>query len=355
MISVASIQSTETKQSSSIPNYRKVVRQALPESFFKTDYTPLWWIPFHLAIIGLGIWLLKSHFHPLSALPIALVIGHSFGCLGFIAHDIAHGGTIKSIPLRDLLSGIAFSPFAIGPMLWRKWHNGEHHTHTQVQGVDPDHLFTMEHYERSPILQFLYRLHPVLRNLVIFGSFTYRMSQQMMRMFFAYMFARNITVAERLTIFFQLVLPVAFWAGGTLALGSQVFWWGYFFPLLVGNALVIAYIATNHFLNPLADERDVLATSLSVTLPKWLGWLDALHSHFGAHVAHHLFPQASPRFGRQIDEKIKELFPDRYHEMPLTLALKLLWDTPWVYEGKTVLKDPQSGKSSGTLGHGLEH
>jgi fatty acid desaturase len=157
-----------------------------------------------------------------------------------------------------------------------------------------------------------------------------------------------------MAIFLQLVIPIAVWVGGTLALGSHVFWWGYFVPLLVGNALVIGYIATNHFLNPLADERDVLATSLSVTLPKWLSWLDSLHSYFGAHVAHHLFPQASPRYGRQIDAKIRELFPDRYHEMPITRALKLLWDTPWVYEGKTALKDPQTGKASGTLGHGLE-
>src|SRR6185503_6323078 len=136
---------------------------------------------------------------------------------------------------------------------------------------------------------------------------------------------------QRVVLVVQQILPIAVWIAFTLHFGTQVLLWGYLIPMLVANAIAISYIATNHFLNPLADERDVLATSLSVTLPKPLAFLDAWHSHFGAHVAHHLFPQAPARYGRAIEAKVQELYPDRFHVMPMMTALAMLWKTPWIY------------------------
>jgi fatty acid desaturase len=328
----------------------------LPDAVFQPDYGFLWWIPFHLSVIGLGLWLLTAHFSWWAAPLISILIGHAFACLGFIGHAIGHGQSLKKqVWLREFLTGLSFSPFAIGPYLWRRWHNAEHHGHTQVAGVDPDHLFTLEAYENSGILRGLYRrLRPWSRNLVIFSSFSFRMSQQTMRMMTTYLKSPKSTVRDRLTILVQFLIPVVFWAGGTLWLGTRVFWFGYFMPLLVGNAIVISYIATNHFLNPLADESDVLETSLSVTLPKAIRWLDPLHSYFGAHVSHHLFPQAPPKHARLIEAKLAELYPDRYHCMSWPAALRKLAATPWVYEDRTTLIDPQTEQRSGTLGHGLE-
>lgn len=343
-----------TKPERSIPNYRNAVKKALPAHVFQPDYANLVWFPIHFAIIAGGYFVLLNHFNWLSAPLVALVVGHTFGCMGFLAHDICHGGSIKRLWVRDLLSGVAFSPFWIGPYLWRRWHNADHHNNTNIEGVDPDHLFTIEDYKHNPVLRFLYRISPLARNLVIFSSFAYRMSQQMLRMFFTYMRSPKSSGGDRFTLVWQLLLPIVFWVGLTWALGSAVFWWGYVAPLLVANALVISYIATNHFLNPLADENDVLATSLTVTLPKWLSWLEPWHQGFGAHVAHHLFPQASARHGRMIESKVAELFPDRYHSMPITRALRLLWNTPWIYEDKTTLIDPHRDLRSGTLGHGLD-
>lgn len=341
-------------QASNVPNYRKELKRSLPAEVFAADYGNLLWLPVHTALIAGLYWLLATGYSIVWAPFATIAIGHSMGCMGFVAHDIAHGGTVRKLWLRDLLAGWGFSPLWISPLLWRKWHNSDHHNNTQIKGVDPDHLFTIEDYKHNPVLKFLYRLSPLLRNLVIFGSFTFRMTQQTMRMLIVYLRDPETDGRDKAIMLSQTLLQAGLWFGVSAWLGWPVLVWGYVVPLLVLNAMVIAYIATNHFLNPLADESDVLATSLSVTLPGPLKVLDPLHQYFGAHVAHHLFPQAAGKHARTIERKVAELWPDRFHTMPITRALKLLWDTPWVYEDNATLIDPHRGERSPTLGHGLE-
>lgn len=337
----------------SIPNYRQQIRKAVPEKFIKPHAGNLLWFPVHFAIIAASLWALTTNFSWWLGPILSLVIGHSFACLGFVAHEICHGSSIRSPFWRDVFGAAGFSAFGIGPYLWKRWHNVDHHNNTNVEGVDPDHLFTIEDYKHNPVLRGLYRLSPLLRNIVVFSSFGYRMTQHSTNMLVTYLKSPKSTLRNRVTLIVQSVLPLAAWIAVTLSLGTQVFWWGFFLPHLIANAIAISYIATNHFLNPLADERDVLATSLTVTLPPVLKWLDPWHSYFGAHVAHHLFPGASSRHARKIEAKVAELFPNDYHSMPLFTALKLLWKTPWVYEDKETLIDPRREVRSKTLGRGL--
>lgn len=341
-------------ESPSIPRYRQILKQQLPEKYLKPDNRNLLWFFPHAAVIGVGLWLLTSHFSWWTAGIISLVIGHTFGCLGFLAHEICHGGPVKNKKLRHFLAALGFSPFGIGPYVWSRWHNSTHHSHTQSIEFDPDRLFTMEEYKNNKILKALYKLHPVARNTVVFAFFTLMMSQHNIVMVWTYMRSPESTRRDKATMMFQFILPKVLWIGVTAFFGWKVLLFGYVIPLLAGNALVISYISTNHFLNPLADHDDVLASSLSVTLPKWLGWLDVLHSRFGAHVSHHLFPQAPTRYTRKIEEHIQELWPDRFHVMPLTRALKLLFQTNWVYDDTgTALIDPPRDVAIPTLGHGL--
>jgi len=337
-----------------LPRYRQILRRELPEHYFKPDNWHLFWLVFHVAIIAVGLWLMTVHFSWWTAPFLGLIIGHSVGCAGFIAHETCHGGAIKNRKLRHLLAGFAFSPFGIGPYLWSRWHNAEHHGNTQHSELDPDRLFLIEEYKNNPVLKALYRISPLARNLVIFGFFTLMMSQHNITMVIAYLRDPKSTARERAVILFQFILPKTAWIVGTALMGWPVLLMGYVMPLMVGNALVISYISTNHFLNPLADESDVLATSLSVTYPRWLGWLDVLHCRFGAHVAHHLFPQVPSRYARKIERHIERLWPERFHAMPFRRALGLLWRTPWVYstDGRTLV-DPERGATFPTLGNGL--
>lgn len=337
-----------------LPRYRQILKSEVPAHYLKPDnYHLLWFIP-HIAIITGCFWVMDAYFRWWLAPILGLIVGHSFGCLGFVAHEICHGGAIKNRKLRHLLAGIAFSPFGIGPHLWSRWHNAEHHGHTQHPDLDPDRLFMVDEYRENVVLKWLYKRSPLARNLVIFGFFSLMMTQHNITVMLRYLKDPKVSGKERAVIVFQFVAPKAFWIGLTLMLGWQVLLMGYVLPLLVGNALVISYIATNHFLNPLADESDVLATSLSVTLPKWLGWLDAMHCRFGAHVSHHLFPHAPARHGRKIEKHIQRLWPERFHVMPFGKALKLLWNTPWVYaEDGIDLIDPRKNVRTPTLGNGL--
>ena len=100
---------------SQIPNYRNQVKKAMPSNILEPDYGNLAWFLVHGALISIGYYLLVKHFSWWIAPVVSLVIGHSFACMGFLAHDICHGGTIKKLWIRDLLAGLGFSPLAIGP------------------------------------------------------------------------------------------------------------------------------------------------------------------------------------------------------------------------------------------------
>ena len=92
-------------------------------------------------------------------------------------------------------------------------------------------------------------------------------------------------------------------------------------PLVVANSLIMSYIATNHFLNPLTEINDPLANTLSVTSPRWL---EKLHLQFGYHVEHHLFPTLSGRHAPVVRDVLIRLYGDRYLTMPHVRALRLL-------------------------------
>jgi len=241
---------------------------------------------------------------------------------------------------------------AIGPYLWRRWHNSDHHNNTQVEGVDPDHLFTIEDYKQNPVLRWLYRISPLLRNIIIFSSFGYRMTQQMIRMVITYLRSKKSTNGQRVLIVAQLVVPLVFWIGGSLALGTQVLFWGYFIPVLIGNAVVISYIATNHFLNPLADDRDVLATSLSVTLPRPLRWLD--RGINGSALTSHTTCTSGARQIREVDRsQSRGVVPGPVHTMSDHHRGSSCFGKRRGIRKQNDARRSPSRVRAGTLGHGL--
>ena len=112
----------------------------------------------------------------------------------------------------------------------------------------------------------------------------------------------------------------------------------------------MCYISTNHRLNPLVPVNDPLANSLTVTVPKWM---DILHFNFSYHTEHHLFPGINPKYYGLVKKEILRLYPERYHEMPLIDALKLLWSTPRIYYNGDKLIDPNKKKIYNSLESGL--
>lgn len=279
----------------------------------------------------------------------AAVIGTGFAGLGFIAHEILHGTVVRHAGLRDFLGAIGFAQFLLGPKLWRKWHNMEHHAHTQEEDHDPDAWKTMERLWEYPLLRWVYCLPPGFRALVNFTSFTLFFSvhsQLMLKKFYG-----GFRSHEKVIVLLQLLWPIALWGALLLWMGPAKWLFAYVIPLMIANFVVISYISTNHQLNPLTDVNDPLATSLSVTVPRWV---DVLHLNFSHHTEHHLFPGMNPKWAPLVKAQAMRLWPDKYHEMPMRTALATLWRTPRVYVEPASLGDPHRKVGFGSLGHGLD-
>lgn len=244
---------------------------------------------------------------------------------------------------------MAFWPLCTGPRLWRKWHNIEHHQHTQHEEKDPDSWLTSDQLEQKPFLRLIYRLPFFVRASAAFASLTFTFSMHSLRMFKIYI--KEFNPKKQPAVWMQLILPWISWLLLLIWLGPVKWFFAFLLPLLIANFIVMAYISTNHRLNPLVEVNDPLANSLTVTVPKWV---DVLHFNFSYHTEHHLFPGMSPKHYPLVKQHIKEMWPERYYEMPMSKALAALWKTPRIYHEKEELLDPNASHLYGSLGNGLD-
>jgi fatty acid desaturase len=142
---------------------------------------------------------------------------------------------------------------------------------------------------------------------------------------------------------------LALWIGVLLLVGAWSFLFIYVLPVLVANAVVMSYIATNHFLNSLSSVNDPLTNSLSVRGPRWL---ETLHLHFGYHVEHHVFPTVSGRHAPAVRDALIRLHGDRYLSLPHARALRLLYARPQLHATYDALIDPLTKMTFNTLAPG---
>ncbi len=329
--------------------YARALKRHLPRSVFDPVPTRLWWLLPNLLTIILGALAIALTSWPLWAkLPISGLIGLSFAGLGFLAHEVLHGSVVRTPWLRDAIGGLCFAPFGVSPRLWRRWHNVEHHGHTQHPDLDPDAFDTLESYSGHVGIRLLSGTPPVVRSALYFASFSFWFSLHallILRRFRTHLKARDRTVA-----YLQTLAPYLLWLGVALLVGWPHFLLIYLIPVLIGNFVVIAYIATNHGLNPMTQTNDPLANSLSIINPRWL---DFLHLNFSHHVEHHVLPGVNPLHGPMVKAVLKRLYPERYHELPWGAALRALWSTPRFYGSDRVSFVSPEGLISGSLGHGL--
>lgn len=329
--------------------YAQELRRRLPAHYFQpVPHRALWVIPYAAVVVAGTIAIVAGDLPLLARIGVSLVIGMAFGSLGFLGHEILHGGVLRWTWARDLLGGFCMLPAAIAPMLWRRWHNVEHHGNTQLQGEDPDVSATLEQYHQRPALRILYRLVPV-KSILFFAVLSVWLSFHAVIVLVQTL--PRLGRRARLRLGIETMIPLLLWIGLAIGLGWRHFPFFYVIPVLIGNFVLMAYIATNHMLNPLLEDDDPLAGSLTVTVPKVL---DILHSNFSHHTEHHIFPAMSTKYVPHVKRLLQELWPDRYHVMPLWQALLTLWRTPRLYLDNVRLVDPHSGTTYGVLGHGLD-
>jgi fatty acid desaturase len=335
----------------SVQRYAREVRQHLPASVFRPAPGRLLGLPVHLAVIagGAAIVVLGAPRWYI-ALACAVVAGHSWGCLGFLAHEAMHHAVVRNRALEKLVGYAGFAIYGLSPTLWVAWHNQAHHGNTGKPVADPDGFGTLRFWEKSRVVRALEAFAPGSGRLrsALFLFLWFSVHSLLVLVFHS---ERNDYYARvsRRTVYAESAAMLAFWAGVLALVGPWCFLFVYVVPVLVANAMIMSYIATNHFLNPLTETNDPLANTLSVTAPRWL---ERLHLQFGYHVEHHLFPTVSGRHGPAVRDVLRRLYGDRYLTMPHTRALRLLYTRPKIHDTHDTLVDPRTLATFRTLAPG---
>jgi fatty acid desaturase len=331
-----------------LASYVRALRQELPEESFRPARSRALLVPLHVGLIAIATIAIAGAWVPLPIqLVLSVIIGLSFSGLAFVGHEALHGAVVRGRRARQVLGWFGFLPFMFSPKLWDAWHGKIHHANTNRPGDDPDGYPTLAEYHGSRRVRvFIHwfalggrRWRGALSLVLGFsvqGAITLAFAVKR-----GYMTRRawRIAIAET-------ALAVAVWATVAALVGLVPFLLVYVVPLLIGNAVVMAFILTNHSLSPLTEVNDPLISGLSVTVPRWVQWATL---HFGLHVEHHLFPAMSSRHAPRVQRLLRARWPERYQSMSLWRALLALHRTSRVYKDAITLVDPTTGAEYRTL------
>lgn len=332
-------------------HYARVLRPQLPAAVFEPAWQRLAWLPVHLGvIIALGAYIVVAQPPWYLALLAAIVAGHSWTCLAFLAHETLHHAITANRVVERLVGYCGLLIFCLSPTLWVAWHNQAHHGNTANPARDPDTMGTLASWHADASDRAVVRAAPGSGSLwsVAFPFFTF--SVHSLVVLFVHAPRHNYWArVSRRAVYAETAAMVAFWIAVYLLVGPWNFLFLYGVPLLVANAVAMSYVATNHFLSSLTATNDPLVNSLTVTAPRWIEWL---HLGFGYHVEHHLFPTVSARHAHALREAIVREYGDRYLALPHTRALRLLYTRPKAHDTADTLVDPHSGATYRTLAPG---
>jgi fatty acid desaturase len=127
----------------SVQAYARSLRPELPAYVFDKAPGRLFWLPAHLAVIAAAACIVLRGAPASLALLCAVIAGHSWGCLGLLAHETLHHAVTRRRWVESVVGCIGFAPYCLSPALWSVWHNQAHHGHTGKPVADPDGFGTL--------------------------------------------------------------------------------------------------------------------------------------------------------------------------------------------------------------------
>ena len=324
-----------------VQHYARELRPLLSAAALQPAPSRLLWLPLHLAIIvGLALYVVRGAPPWYVSALCAVIMGQSWGCHGFLAHETMQHAVVRSRAIEQLVGYVGFGLYFLSPTLWSAWHNQAHHGNTGKPVADPDGFGTLRFWEKNAVVRALEKLSPGsgYTRSAGFLFFWFSLHSLLVLVFHS---QRNDYYARisRRVVYAESAGMLLFWLGVLALVGPYHFLFIYGLPVIVANFMVMSYIATNHFLNPLTTTNDPLANTLSVTAPRWL---EALHLQFGYHVEHHLFPTMSAKHAPTLRDIVRARYGDRYLSLPHGRALQLLYTRPKLHLGYDILVDPRS-------------
>ncbi len=310
-------------------DYVRTLMPLLPREAFVPNPRKLYVIAFHIAIVVIGVaacrFIDKSYW-PLLSIP----IGISMGAMAFLAHDVSHRSVVRDRRLLYLTELAIWGILFIPPTVWRRVH-ASHHVHTNGPD-DPDRRFLRE--ELTPVT--------TAYAVTFFPNRWLRYNIICLLHFIAYSFRHTFTAFysgrnkpdsvtakpaysrnDKFRIAFEIgyiaVLQLALaWLAGS----ATAYCWAVLIPIVMMSAAVSFYFFTNHSLNPLNEDGDILAATTSVVVPRPF---NVLHSNFSYHAEHHLFPHMNSDYYPLVGQLIEQKFPASYQRIPVLSAWSQLW------------------------------
>ena len=313
-------------------DYVATLRPLLPAEAFRPNPGAFFPIALHITIIVCG-WIacryLPRPWWPL----IALGIGNSSACIAFLAHDFSHRSVTKSwtllYPMEFVLLGLNLFPAT----LWRRLH-AAHHAHTNGTD-DPDRRFLSSELSLSGTIAAAALYPNNLKYNVGFWLqwFVYGLRHAVTALFYSGSSKPDCVTAKPLYragdrgwIAFEIVCIAAWQIGLWLFLGAAVkLVVVTLIPVAITSAVVSWYFYTNHCLNPIDDGHDILAATTSVIVPTVC---NKLHSNFGYHTEHHLFPNMNSAYYPLVSKLLQTHFPGHYQRIPIWRAWSALLRNP---------------------------
>lgn len=313
--------------------YLRTLKNQLPSEVFKPRREKLRTLLLHLLILITGYLAIRFTQPLIIHFLISLVIANSLACIAFLSHDLSHNSIIRKRKVRYPLEVFSWGLNLIPATMWVRVHNHNHHVNANTER-DPDRQFLKSEANAATRLytrifypnRNSFRWNPfvgthflpyIFRNII---SIFYTNAKKPRIVPYKAKFAlgeKIRMIGESLII---LIFQVAIWymSGGTW--GNYI--WASPVPIVIVSFIVMAYVFTNHYLNPISETHDPIIGSTSVVVPKIL---DKLHGNFSYHTEHHLFPNVNPDFYPQISALLKHTYPDRYNRLHITEAWNRLW------------------------------
>ncbi len=222
------------------------------------------------------------------AAPLSVLSGVLSASLFFLGHECVHGSIVQRRWLQDLLASAAFIIFVLSPTFWRTWHNNVHHLLTNSPEDDPDNFDGLESYHQSRLVRLLVALTPGTgrRRTLLYFAVWFTVHVQVVQWYQSHR-CRGFTTLNRRRAAIETFVMAVFWLVLAWAIGIYGTLLVIVLPMIVANAIIMSYIATNHLLLPLNAGSNPLDDSMSViTHPL----LNRIHFNFSYHVEHHFFP-----------------------------------------------------------------
>ncbi|MEM8487694.1 MAG: fatty acid desaturase [Bacteroidota bacterium] len=315
-------------------HYLKVLKPALPGHVFRPNPRKLLKASGYLLTLGGCYLLLAMDFTWWMRAALSIVIANLMACLAFIAHDLSHNTILRQGKLRYPLEVVLWGLNLIPATMWIRVHNRSHHAHANTP-QDPDRRFlkTEETVTTRIYSRIFYPSRKAFRwNPVVGAHFVPYILRNVAGVFYpdkakpeVVPYKVKFSTREQIRVTFELgviaVIQVVIWhlSGAT--------WMNYIWagpiPVVLVSGIIMIYVFTNHYLNPVCESHDPVAGSTSVVVPRF--W-DRLHENFSYHTEHHLFPNMDSSHYPAVSEMLEEQFPERYNRMHIGRAWQKLWE-----------------------------